>query len=327
MTVERREFITLIGGAAAAWPLGVRAQQKGKLPTIGFFGNTSTSGGGLWTAAFVQRLGELGWINGRTATIVYRWAEGRSETYAEAAAEFVRLKVDVIVSSGVATPAMKQATSVIPIVFTLDADPVGRGLVASLARPGGNVTGLSSQSTELVGKRLELLREIVPGFRRLAVLTNVGFFGSAQEVGEIRAAARKLGIDIVDMLEVRKPEDITPAFATLTGKAQALYVCADNLTNVFQNRINILALGARLPTMLNNQTFLPTGGFISYGPNFPDLFRRAADYVDKILRGAKPGDLPVEQPTKFDMAVNVTAKALGLKVPEDILARADEVIE
>jgi putative ABC transport system substrate-binding protein len=253
---------------------------------------------------------------------------GAERTYAEAAAEFVRLKVDVIVSSGVATPAMKQATSVIPIVFTLDADPVSRGLVASLARPGGNVTGLSSQSTELVGKRLELLREIVPGFRRLAVLTNVGFFGSAQEVGEIRAAARKLGIDIVDMLEVRKPEDITPAFATLTGKAQALYVCADNLTNVFQNRINILALGARLPTMLNNQTFLPTGGFISYGPNFPDLFRRAADYVDKILRGAKPGDLPVEQPTKFDMAVNVTvAKALGLKVPEDILARADEVIE
>ena len=324
----RREFITLLGGAAAALPLAARAQQKGKLPTIGFFGNTSASGGGPWTAAFVQRLGELGWINGRTATIVYRWAEGRSETYAEAAAEFVRLKVDVIVSSGVATPAMKQATSVIPIVFTLDADPVGRGLVASLARPGGNVTGLSSQNTELVGKRLELLREIVPGFRRLAVLTNVGFFGSAQEVGEIRAAARKLGIDIVDMLEVRKPEDITPAFATLTGKAQALYVCGDNLTNVFQNRINILALGARLPTMLNNQTFLPTGGFISYGPNFPDLFRRAADYVDKILRGAKPGDLPVEQPTKFDMAVNVTvAKALGLKVPENILARADEIIE
>jgi ABC-type uncharacterized transport system substrate-binding protein len=324
--VKRREFITLLGGAAAM-PLGARAQEKGKLPTIGFFGNTSASGGGPWTAAFVQRLGELGWINGRTATIVYRWAEGRSETYAEAAAEFVRLKVDVIVSSGVATPAMKQATSVIPIVFTLDADPVGRGLVASLARPGGNVTGLSSQSTELVGKRLELLREIVPGFRRLAVLTNVGFFGSAQEVGEIQAAARKLD-DIVDLLEVRKPEDITPAFATLTGKAQALYVCGDNLTNVFQNRINILALGARLPTMLNNQTFLPTGGFISYGPNFPDLFRRAADYVDKILRGAKPGDLPVEQPTKFDMAVNVTvAKALGLKVPEDILARADEVIE
>jgi len=326
--VKRRAFMALVG-ASAAWPLAARAQQPGKLPTIGFFGNTAASGGGPWTAAFVQRLGELGWIEGRTATIEYRWAEGRSETYAEAAAEFVRLKVDVIVSSGVATPAMKQATSVIPIVFTLDADPVGRGgLVASLARPGGNVTGLSSQSTELVGKRLELLRDIIPDFRRLAVLTNVNFFGSAQEVAEIRTAARALDIDIVDMLEIRRPEDITPAFAALTGKAQALYVCADNLTNTFQNRINILALGARLPTMLNNQTSLPTGGFTSYGPNFPDLFRRAADYADKVLRGAKPGDLPVQQPTKFDMAINVTvAKALGLKVPEAILARADQVIE
>jgi putative ABC transport system substrate-binding protein len=318
----------LFGGAAAGWPLAARAQQKGKLPTIGFFGNTAAANGGPWTAAFVQRLGDLGWVDGRTATIVYRWSEGRSETYAEAAAEFVRLKVDVIVSSGVATPAMKQATSVIPIVFTLDADPVGRGLVAALARPGGNVTGLSSQTNELVGKRLEFLRDIIPDFRRLAVLTNVNFFGSAGEVAEVRTAARALGVDIVDMLEVRKAEDITPAFAALTGKAQALYVCGDNLTNVFHTRINILALGARLPTMLNNQTYLPTGGFISYGPNFADLFRRAADYADKILRGAKPSDLPVEQPTKFDMAINMTvAKALGLKVPEAILARADEVIE
>jgi putative ABC transport system substrate-binding protein len=326
--MKRREFIALIGGAAAAWPIAARAQPAGKLPTIGFFGNPAASGGGPWTAAFVQRLRELGWVDGRTATIVYRWAEGRSETYAEAAAEFVRLKVDVIVSFGGATPAMKQATSVIPIIFTIDSDPVGRGLVAALARPGGNVTGLSAQSTELVGKRLEFLREIIPDFRRLAVLTNVNFFGSAQEVAEVRAAARVLGVDIVDMLEVRKPEDITPAFASLTGKAQALYVCGDSLTNVFQNRINILALGARLPTMLSNRTFLPTGGFISYGVNYLDLHRRAADYVDKIFRGAKPGDLPVEQPTKFDMAINVTvAKALGLKVPEDILVRADEVIE
>ena len=309
--------------------LAADAQSPGKVYRIGYLSLGSASG--TYTRpldALRQGLHELGWVEGRNVHIEYRFAEGQVDRLPGLADELVRLKVDVIVSSGVATPAMKQATSVIPIVFTLDADPVGRGLVASLARPGGNVTGLSSQSTELVGKRLELLREIVPGFRRLAVLTNVGFFGSAQEVGEIRAAARKLGIDIVDMLEVRKPEDITPAFATLTGKAQALYVCADNLTNVFQNRINILALGARLPTMLNNQTFLPTGGFISYGPNFPELFRRAADYVDKILRGAKPSDLPVEQPTKFDMAVNVTvAKALGLKVPVDILARADEVIE
>ena len=223
---------------------------------------------------------------------------------------------------------MKQATSVIPIVFTLDADPVGQGLVASLARPGGNVTGLSSQSTELVGKRLELLREIVPGFRRLAVLTNVGYFGSAQEVGEIRGGGAQARCRHRRHIGGPQARGHQASLRHAYGQAQALYVCADNLTNVFQNRINILALGARLPTMLNNQTFLPTGGFISYGPNFPDLFRRAADYVDKILRGAKPGDLPVEQPTKFDMAVNVTvAKALGLKVPEDILARADEVIE
>ena len=257
---------------------------------------------------------------------MYRWAEGRSETYAEAAADFVRLKVDVIVSSGVATPAMKQATSVIPIVFTLDADPVGRGLVASLARPGGDVTGLSSQNTELVGKRLELLREIVPGFRRLAVLTNVNFFGSAQEVGEIRAVARKLDIDIVDMLEVRKPEDITPAFTTLTGKAQALYVCADNLTNVFQNRINIWRWARGCRRCLTTKPFSRPAGSSPTDPTSQTCPARRR-LRGQILRGAKPGDLPVEQPTKFDMAVNVTvAKALGLKVPEEF-ARADEVIE
>jgi putative ABC transport system substrate-binding protein len=284
--MRRREFITLVGGAAA-WPVAARAQQLGKLPTIGFFGNTAAAGGGPRTAAFVQRLRELGWVDGRTATIVYRWGEGRSESYAEAAAEFVRLKVDLIVSFGGATPAMMKATSVIPIVFTIDADPVGRGLVASLSRPGGNVTGLSAQSTESVGKRLELLREIVPDFRRLAVLTNVSFFGSAQEIGLIRAAARALGVDIVDMLEVRKPEDIAPAFAALRGGAQALYVCGDSLTNTFHVRINTLALGARLLTIHNNRDSLDGGGFISYGVNIPDLHRRAGDYVDKILRGAK----------------------------------------
>jgi putative ABC transport system substrate-binding protein len=325
--MRRRAFI--VGGAAAsAWPLAARAQQVGKLPTIGFFGNTAAAGGGPWTAAFVQRLRELGWIDGRNATIVYRWGEGRTESYAEAAAEFVRRKVDVIVSFGGATPAMKQATSVTPIVFTVDADPVGRGLVASLARPGGNVTGLSAQSTELVGKRLELLREIVPDFRRLAVLTNVDFFGSAQEIGLIRTAADKLGVDIVDMMEVRKPEDITPAFAALQGRAQILYVCGDNLTNTLHARINTLALGARLLTSWHNRVSMQGGGFICYGVNFDDLYRRAGDYVDKILRGAKPAELPVEQPTKFELIINVTAaKALGLTVPEAVLARADEVIE
>ena len=206
--MRRREFITLLGGAAGVWPLAVRAQQAAKLSTIGFLGITSASAGGPWTAAFVQRLRELGWIEGRSVAIEYRWAEGRSESYAEIAAEFVRLKVDVIVTFGGAVPALKQATSVIPIVFTIDADPVGRGLVASLARPGGNVTGLSLQSTELAGKRLELLLEILPGFRRLAVLANVGFPGAVQEMGEVQAAARTLGLDIVDTLEIRRAEDI-----------------------------------------------------------------------------------------------------------------------
>jgi putative ABC transport system substrate-binding protein len=325
--MRRRDFVAALGGAV---PLSITAHaQLAKLPTIGFFGTgSSASGGGPWTAAFVQRLRELGWIDGGTATIVYRWAEGRIESYAETAAEFVRLKVDVIVAFGAAIPAMKHATSVIPIVFTIDADPVGRGLVASLARPGGNVTGLSAQTNELVGKRLELVREMIPDFRRLAVLTNVDFWGSAQEVGEIRRAAGALGIDIVDMMEVRKPEDITPGFAKLTGKAQVLYVCGDNLANTFYARINTMALGARLLAIWNNRVSMQGGGFIGYGVDFSDLHRRAGDYVDKILRGAKPADLPVEQPTKFEMVINVTAaKALGLKIPEGVLARADEVIE
>lgn len=324
--MRRREFLGALGGAAA-WPIAARAQQA-RRPTIGFFGNTAAAGGGPRTAAFVQRLRELGWVDGRTVTIEYRWAEGRNESYAEAAAEFVRLKVDVIVSFGGATPAMMKATSAIPIVFTIDADPVGRRLVASLSRPGGNVTGLSAESIEPVGKRLELLREIVPDFRRLAVLTNVSFFGSAQEIGLVRSSAHALGIDIVDMLEVRKPEDIAPAFAALRGGAQALYVCGDPLTNTFHVRINTLALGARLLTIYNNRDSLDGGGFISYGVNIPDLHRRAGDYVDKILRGAKPAELPVQQPTKFEMVINVTvAKALGRQIPESFLLRADEVIE
>src|SRR6185369_1447193 len=184
--MRRREFITLLGGVAASWPLAARAQQAGKLPTIGFLGTTTPSAQNQWTAAFVQRLRELGWIEGRTVAIEYRWGEGRTERFAEFVAEFVSLQVDVIVTHGTAVPAAKQATSVIPIVFAVANDPVGRGLVASLARPGGNVTGLSIQSTDLAGKRVELLREVLPGFRRLAVLTNVGFPGHDQEIGEVQ---------------------------------------------------------------------------------------------------------------------------------------------
>jgi putative ABC transport system substrate-binding protein len=223
--------------------------------------------------------------------------------------------------------AAKQATSVIPIVFTTAGDPVGIGLVASLARPGGNVTGLSNQLSDTSSKRLELLREVVPSLRRLAILANIGNPGSVLEMGEVQAAARTLALEVVT-LEIRRAEDIGPAFEGAKGRADALYISADPLLNTNRIRINTLALGARLPTMHGVREYVEAGGLMSYGPNVVDLYRRAADYVDKILRGAKPGDVPVEQPTKFDLVVNLTtAKALGLMVPESFLLRADEVIE
>jgi putative tryptophan/tyrosine transport system substrate-binding protein len=324
--VKRRAFITLLGGAAATWPLAAGAQEA-KLPTVGFLGASSPSAWSKWTAAFVKRLRELGWTEGRTVAIEYRWAEGRSERYTEIAAEFVRLKVNVIVTVGSAVVTVKQATSVIPIVFAIAVDPLGTGLVASLARPGGNVTGLSIQATDLAAKRLGLLREVFPGLRRLAIMANVGYPAAVVEIGEVRAAARKFGLE-VDMLEIRRAEDIAPTFGALQSGAQALYVSADALVNANHARINTLALGARVPTIYPDRTFLEAGGLMSYGPNNAELFGRAADYVDKILRGAKPGDLPVEQPTKFELVINLTtAKALGLTIPESFLLRADEVIE
>ena len=325
--MKRRALITLLGGAAASLPLAARAQQPARLPTIGFLGAGSAATWSHWTAAFVQRLRELGWIEGRTVAIEYRWAEGRIERYAEIAAEFVRLKVDVIVTSGGAVLAAKQSTSVIPIVFALATDPVGLGFVASLARPGGNVTGLSSQSADTAGKRLELLREVVPGLRRLAIMANVGYPGAVLEMREVHAAARTLGLEVTT-LEIRRADDIARAFETLKSRAEALFVLADPLINTNQVRINTLAVDARLPTMSGFRDYVETGGLMSYGPNYPDLFRRAADYVDRILRGAKPGDIPVAQPTKFDLVINLkTAKALGLELPPALLARADEVIE
>jgi putative ABC transport system substrate-binding protein len=325
--VNRRDFIALLGSVAASWPIAARAQEASKLPTIGFLGASTASAWSRWSAAFVQRLREVGWIDGRTVAIEYRWAEGRSERYAEIAAEFVRLKVDVILTVGGAVVAAQQATSVIPIVFAIAIDPVETGLVASLGRPGGNVTGLSMQATDLAGKRLELLREVLPGLQRLAILANVGYLASVVEIGKVQAAARKLAYE-VDILEIRRTEDIAPAFGTLRSAAQALYVCGDALTTANSTRINTLAMSARLPTIYPDRFFLEAGGFMAYGANNSDLFRRAADYVDKILRGAKPADLPVEQPTRFDLAINlITAKALGLEVPSSLLARADEVIE
>jgi putative tryptophan/tyrosine transport system substrate-binding protein len=323
--MKRREFITLLG-SMAAWPLAADAQQATKLPTIGFLGTTTPSAWSQWVAAFVQRLRDLGWIEGRTIAIEYRWAEGRDERFAEIAAEFVRLKVDVIVTSGTALLAAKQATSVIPIVFAVANDPVGSGFVASLSRPGGNVTGLSLQSTDLAGKRLELLREVVPGLRRLAIMAHVGNPGAVLELAGIQAAARALGLEVAT-LEIRRAEDIAPTFDMLKS-GDALYVETDALMSTHRIRINTLALAARLPTMHGGRAYVEAGGLMSYGPNYTDLFRRAADLVHKVLRGQKPGDIPVEQPTKFDLIINLTtAKALGLEVPTTLLARADEVIE
>ena len=323
--MKRREFITLVGGAAAAWPRAARAQQK--LPTIGYLGTAAAAAWAPWTAAFVQRLHELGWTDGRTVEIRYRWAEGRAERWAEIAAEFVRLKVDVIVTGGNAAVAAKQASSAVPIVFALVDDPVGLGLIASLARPGGNVTGLSIQNPDLAGKRVELLREVVPGLRRLAIMANVELPSAASEMREVQTAARTLDLDATTF-PIRRAEDIAPAFEALKGSADALYIVGDGLVITHRVRINTLALIARLPTIYPVREYVDAGGLMSYGPNFPDQFRRAADYVDKILRGAKPGEIPVEQPTKFDLVINLTtAKALGLTIPESFLLRADEVIE
>jgi putative tryptophan/tyrosine transport system substrate-binding protein len=329
---KRCKFIVMIGGTAIAasllWPLSAHAQPIGKPPTIGYIGGGGPTSQRAWLDAFMQRLRERGWIEGRTVAIEVRWGEGRPERYAEIAAEFVRLKVDVIVAGATeAAVAAKHATSIIPIVFPSAGDPVGSKLVASLARPGGNVTGLSNLGTDLAAKRLEILREVLPGLRRLATMVNSDYSGGVTETSEIQAAARALGLELIPV-PIRSVEDIAPALEGLKGRAEALYTTGDPLVNAQRLRINTFALVARLPTMFSQQQYLENGGLMSYGPNFLDLNRRAADYVDKILRGAKAADLPVEQPTKFDLAINlITARALGITMPPTLLARADEVIE
>jgi putative tryptophan/tyrosine transport system substrate-binding protein len=324
--MRRREFITLFSGAAVAWPLAPRAQPGAKVSTVGFIG-TSASGFSAWTAIFAKRLLELSEIDHRTVAIEYRWSEGRPERVAEIAAEFVQQKVDLIVAYGGAAVTLKKATASIPIVFAPAVDPVGIGLVTSLSHPGGNATGLSIQATEAAGKRLELLREVVPKLGRLAILFDGGYAATVQEKDEVQDLARTLGLEVVPQ-EIRRAEDIASAFAALKGKADALYVTENAL--IFTNRETIitLALDAQLPTTSTNADIARAGALMSYGPNFPALFLRAAEIVDKILRGTKPGDIPVEQPTKFDLVVNLkTAQALSLIIPDKILALADEVIE
>jgi len=309
--VKRRAFITLLGGAAATWPLTARAQQSAKLPTIGLLVPSARSVTTQWVGAFVERLGQLGWVEGRTVAIEYRWAEGRPERYAEFAGEFVRDKVDVIVTSSLAVLAAKQATSVIPIVFAVAVDPVASGMVASLNRPGGNITGLSLQQSDVGPKRLEFLLEVVPGLHRLAILGNVGYSAAAREMDEVQIAAKALGLEVA-RLEIRRAGDIEPAFNAIKGAAEALYVCGDALMTTNSVRINTLVLAAHLPTIFPNREHVERGGLMSYGASFADLYRRSADIVDKILHGTKPADIPVEQPTKFELIINLTtAKCLS----------------
>src|SRR5215471_10554737 len=327
--IERRKFLAALVGAAVAWPLAVRAQQGGKRYTIGIL---SAGGAGVQVAlnsAFFEGLRELGWVEGKNVVFENRNAENRLERLSELAADLVRLKVDVIAASGTLAPlAVKQATDTIPIVMTASGDPLGSGLVASLARPGGNVTGMSLMVPDLGAKRLELLKEILLRFSRVAVLWNAANPYSALVFKETQAGGRTLGIE-VQSLEVRDPEDFDRAFETVRRlRPDALITVEDPLTASYTTPIAEFTKSEQLPSLHGIREFVAAGGLMSYGANIADLFRRAAYYVDKILKGAKPADLPVQQPTKFELVINTkTAKALGLEVPTTVLARADEVIE
>jgi putative tryptophan/tyrosine transport system substrate-binding protein len=324
--VRRREFVSLLGGAAVAYPLAVRAQPSDQLRRVAVLGD-SPSTWKVWIAGFAERLRELGWIEDRTIAIEYRWSEGRPERVAEATTEFVQRKPDVIVTYGGAALVLKGATASIPIVFAIAIDPLGAGLVQNLSRPGGNITGLSLQQTESSGRRLEVLRDVVPGLHRLAIMFDGGYSSSVGENEAVQAMAHKLGLEAAPY-EIRRPEDISPIFDALKRQVDALYVVGNALTESNVGQIVTLALGAKLPTSLTSANSVRAGGLMSYGPDYPAIFRRAADYVDRILRGTKLGDLPVEQPTKFDLVINLkTARALGLTIPHNLLVLADEVIE
>ena len=309
--MKRRDVITLLGGAAA-WPIVARAQPAGELPIIGFLGTTTADSWRLEVAAFEQRLRDLVGLRARPSRSNIA---GRMETVRvqpQSRPSSCELKVDIIVTGGNAVAAAKRATPLIPIVFAVAVDPVGSGFVANLSRPGGNVTGLSLQGPDVAGKRLELLREVVPSLRRLAIIANAGYPAAVKERGEVEDAVRALGLESIP-LNIGRTEDIGPTFETLNSRAQALYVVSEALVNTNRVRISTLALGARLPAIYGGREYVVAGGLMSYGPNLPDLFTRAADLTDKILRGAKPADIPVEQPTKFNLVINLTtAKALGL---------------
>jgi putative ABC transport system substrate-binding protein len=321
--MRRREFIALLGSTVVL--PSAHAQQA---RTIGLLGSGSEAGQQAWTAAFVRRLAQLGWTEGKTLKIAYRWAEGRNERFAEIAAELVKLNVDVILTHNtVPTLAVKHATSTIPIVFATAGDPVGSGIVSSLARPGGNITGLSGQAPDTAGKRIELLRAMTPGLQQLGLLTETGNSYAELDGKEVQRAARTFNVE-VRTIELRADDNIDATIASLKGHVQALYVLPISHFYANRNRISAASIASGLPTMYVIREYVEAGGLISYGPNWPSMWRRAADLVAKVLSGVKPDDIPVEQPTEFDLVINArTAKALGLTVPPALLATADEVIE
>jgi putative ABC transport system substrate-binding protein len=326
--IGRRDFITLLGGAAAAWPLAARAQQSAKVYRIGFLSAGAQVRSQLWPI-FVNGLREFGWIEGRNIVFDRRYADNSLDRLSELATELVRLDVDVIVAVGTLAPlAAKRATASIPIVMMNAGDPVGSGLVASLARPGGNVTGMSLMAPDLGGKRLELLKEVVPHLSRVAIIWNAVNPYSALVFGETQSAAKKLTIEL-QSLEVRAPGDFDGALATTMQKrVDALVIVEDPLTFNHLEKVAEFCADNRLAAIYGLREFADAGGLMTYGASQADLFRRSVVLVDKILRGVKPSDLPVQQPTKFELVINLkTAKALGLTVPETLLARADEVIE
>ena len=331
LPLKRREFISLLGGAAAAWPLAAGAQQTTRARTIGFLlpGGSRTTVVRGQLEAFRQALKEYGWVEGQNISVEYRFAEGKEDALAEIAAELVRLRLDVIVAEGTAAiRAAKTVTQTIPIVMATSTDPVGNGLVASLHRPGGNVTGPSLQTAELAGKRLQLLTEIVPGLGRAVVLSNPLNPSIAAVVEQTKAAAQSLGVEI-HVVEVPGPDQFESAFAAVTrARAGALIVLPDPMLYGQHPRIVTFATASHLPVIFPEKEVVRAGGLIAYGPSIPASFRRAARYVDKILRGAKPADLPVEQPTTFELTVNLqTARAIGVTIPTSILVGAGEVIE
>jgi putative tryptophan/tyrosine transport system substrate-binding protein len=322
--MRRRDVIGLLGSFAAAWPL--KAEEQRQLRTIAIVGNTALAYG-PWAAALVERLGQLGWIEGRTLQIEYRWSEGRRERVVEIASELLSKKVDLIVTYGGAAVILKQATASVPIVFVPAVDPVAAGLVDNLAHPNGNATGLSVQQAEIASKRLEVMREIVPGLGRLAILFDANYSPSVLEADNVETAARQFGITLVRR-GVRVAADLETAFDAFKGQVDAVYLADAGLVDGNRSRVVSLVLDAKLPTTASISETARAGALMAYGPDYQDLFRRAAEIIDKIMRGAKPGDIPVEQPTKFYLVVNLkSAKTLGLIVPNNVLALADEVIE